>query len=307
MTTTDFTYLLNHPDAITEQQTMELERILSEFPYFQSARALLLKGLYNQNSFMYNLKLKKTAATTTDRAVLFEFITSDTFVGESKSPFKKNQINLHDIVVVDTEVVSPKWVTTEEKRQQSVLSSIDSANKQDLNQTNDSVSDTLNTSIPHLESQAIEKSKPAQEQLEIGKPLEFSQNDTHSFQEWLQLTRLKPIARGSSSENVDAEKTEGKAEISDERQRKIAIIDKFIEVNPKIIPDKNAPIAPVIELQPIDNSTLMTETLAKVYLEQKKYQKAIDAYEILILKYPEKSVFFADRIENIKKLQQNNI
>jgi hypothetical protein len=51
---------------------------------------------------------------------------------------------------------------------------------------------------------------------------------------------------------------------------------------------------------------LMTETLAKVYLEQKKYQKAIQAYEILILKYPEKSSFFANRISDIKILQQNN-
>jgi hypothetical protein len=50
----------------------------------------------------------------------------------------------------------------------------------------------------------------------------------------------------------------------------------------------------------------MTETLAKVYLEQKKYSKAIQAYEILILKYPEKSIFFADRIKDIKILQQNN-
>ena len=51
---------------------------------------------------------------------------------------------------------------------------------------------------------------------------------------------------------------------------------------------------------------LMTETLAKVYLEQKKYQKAIQAYEILILKYPEKISFFANRISDIKALQQNN-
>ena len=50
----------------------------------------------------------------------------------------------------------------------------------------------------------------------------------------------------------------------------------------------------------------MTETLARVYLEQKKYSKAIQAYEILILKYPEKSSFFADRISDIKIVQQNN-
>jgi hypothetical protein len=31
---------------------------IDEFPYFQSARALRLKGLYNQNSFKYNFALK---------------------------------------------------------------------------------------------------------------------------------------------------------------------------------------------------------------------------------------------------------
>jgi hypothetical protein len=48
----------------------------------------------------------------------------------------------------------------------------------------------------------------------------------------------------------------------------------------------------------------MTETLAKVYLEQKKYENAIKAYHILSLKYPKKSGFFADRIKAIKILQK---
>ena len=52
------------------------------------------------------------------------------------------------------------------------------------------------------------------------------------------------------------------------------------------------------------NSELMTETLAKVFIKQKKYRKAIKAYEILRLKYPEKNGFFADQIEEIKKRQQ---
>ena len=50
----------------------------------------------------------------------------------------------------------------------------------------------------------------------------------------------------------------------------------------------------------------MTETLARVYLEQKNYKKAIQAYKILILKNPEKSGFFADQIRAIEKLQENN-
>ena len=90
------------------------------------------------------------------------------------------------------------------------------------------------------------------------------------------------------------------------RKKKLEIIDKFIETNPKIPPIKkdaeSTTTIPIIE----DKNYLMTETLAKVYLEQKKYSKAIQAYQILILKYPEKSSFFATRIEDIKNLQQNN-
>jgi cytochrome c-type biogenesis protein CcmH/NrfG len=49
----------------------------------------------------------------------------------------------------------------------------------------------------------------------------------------------------------------------------------------------------------------MTETLARVYLEQKNYDKAIQAYTILSLKYPEKNSFFAGQIRAIKKRQKD--
>ena len=51
------------------------------------------------------------------------------------------------------------------------------------------------------------------------------------------------------------------------------------------------------------NNNLMTETLAKVYLEQGHYEKAITAYEILSLKYPQKSSLFANQIKAIKQIK----
>ena len=84
MNITDYTYLINKPEAVNEKQSDALEKVLLEFPYFQSARALQLKGLYNQNSFKYNFALKVTAAHTTDRTVLFDFITSNTFLAVQK-------------------------------------------------------------------------------------------------------------------------------------------------------------------------------------------------------------------------------
>ena len=83
------------------------------------------------------------------------------------------------------------------------------------------------------------------------------------------------------------------------------MIDKFIATKPKIKPVKDKDSKPIVKEQPTtDYSSLMTETLAKVYLEQKKYESAIKAYRILSLKYPEKSSFFADRIKAIKLLDK---
>lgn len=87
MNVSQFTYLLQKPETISAEQTRELEIIIREYPYFQAARALQLKGLRLQDSFQYNQTLKTTAAYTSDRSVLFDFITSKN-LSNMKSPRK---------------------------------------------------------------------------------------------------------------------------------------------------------------------------------------------------------------------------
>jgi tetratricopeptide (TPR) repeat protein len=283
MNVTDYTYLINRPDAINEKQTEALGNLLDEFPYFQSARALRLKGLYNLNSFKYNFALKVTAAHTTDRTVLFDFITSDSFTAIQKGLYDKKALELLDITVVDSEII-----IQEEKLEHKI------------NTLEQSILTSIKEALP-LESN--ENLKTPEEKLAIGTPLDFSISEQHSFQEWLQLSRTQPIVR--ETESVNTSKT--LPIIDEDKKKKAALIDKFIETSPKISPVKHGVASTVtFDLNKDDNSYLMTETLARVYLEQKKYQKAIQAYEILILKYPEKSSFFANRISDIKILQQNN-
>ena len=279
MNVTDYTYLINKPNTITQKQTLALEKVLEEFPYFQSARALRLKGLYNESSFKYNSALKITAAHTTDRAILFDFISSEDFNAIQKALFEKKTNELLSIQVVDSiEIVQEKRIESQEDNL--VLESTSSN-----------------------ETEVLETNNTPEEKLELGKPLEFSKSETHSFQEWLQLSRIQPIDRELETKNSSTTiKTE---DLSKKKQE--AIINKFIQSNPKISAVKHGtPPSINIDINKEDTTSLMTETLAKVYLEQKKYQKAIQAYEILILKYPEKSSFFADRISDIKILQQNN-
>ena len=264
MNATEFTYLLHKPNAIQDKHTDALEQIVQEFPYFQSARALYLKGLYNQSSFKYNQQLKNTAACTTDRAVLFDFITSNTFTAVHRQLHDQKAKELLAMDVTDSEVVVPTLAIRENTLESSILTSISNA-------------------APVKHTEAIEP---------IGAPLVFSSSEKHSFQEWLQLAKIQPIIRENEPKTTSA--------LTD----KLELIDKFIESNPKIPPVQPQKESTILAAdKPEDPSFLMTETLAKVYLEQKKYQKAIQAYEILILKYPEKSSFFADRILQIKELQ----
>ncbi|MEZ7504726.1 tetratricopeptide repeat protein [Flavobacterium sp. Arc2] len=282
MNVTSYTALINKPNTISELDTLALDKVLDEFPFFQSARALRLKGLYNQNSFRYNFALKVTAAHTTDRTILFDFITSDSFIAIQNDLFDKKALELLDIDVIDGEIISPQEIVEPKKNtlEQSILTSIKGVSAVEINTE-------LN---------------PTEEKLAIGTPLDFSKNEQHSFQEWLQLSRTQPIDRENKKTTIPKPTTQNEGQ-----KKKAALIDKFIETSPKISPVKHGVTSTVrIDINRDDHSSLMTETLARVYLEQKKYQKAIQAYDILILKYPEKSSFFADRIADIKILQQNN-
>ena len=85
-----------------------------------------------------------------------------------------------------------------------------------------------------------------------------------------------------------------------EQDKKAAIIDKFIENNPKISPIKED-IDFIVKEKSNDISHLMTETLVQLYVEQKLYTKAIQAYKILQEKHPERTEEFEEKIEEIKK------
>lgn len=262
MNSSEYVNILQHPENIDAFKTQQLEEIVTEFPYFQSARAILLKGLNNTNSYKYNPTLKKTAAYTIDRKVLFDFITSPIFIHTSNTKVEA----FEDIELIDIETVKVLH--------KKITDTASSTNR--------------NSKLPIIEEKLKPETKKATEVLEIGKPIQFNSSEPHSFNEWMQLIIQKPIVR------------------EEKKESKLRIIDTFIKTNPKIkAVNKNAKIEDISLDSSAENDSLMTETLAKVYLEQKKYENAIKAYHILSLKYPKKSGFFADRIKAIKILQRN--
>ena len=203
----EFIKLLKNPENIDQEQLSYLRSIIDNYPYIQSSRAIYLKGLKKSGSFKFDKELKITAAHTTHRNVLFDYI---------------NDID---------------------------SSTIDNKNEKETHKTS---------------------------------------TNKKSFSEWLSLSNVSPIDR--SNETVS-------------KSTDSAMINDFIEKNPKIGSSKSSLDIKNDNLIFNEQETLMTETLAEIYLSQNNFDKAIQSYKILSLKYPEKSGFFADQINKIKKIK----
>ncbi|EAR00552.1 hypothetical protein [Maribacter sp. HTCC2170] len=305
MNVQDFTYLLQNPEkVVTPIQTKHLEDVLEEYPYFQAARALQLKGLRNLNSFKYNNALKKTAAYTTDRDILFDFITSKDFLQNSIANSISGKMDIVNEPEAEQLDETPLAIPLIEKSKDKPL-------PQDIDDADNILDPKLfKSKDPEVDKVIKAEKEKAEKELEIGKPLPFTKQEKHSFSEWLQLASLKKIQRDSKvlhSDDTPEEDVDFPLEKEVLKKKKFDLIDRFIENNPKIAPSqKKSAKIDISDSVKLDKKELMTETLAKVYLEQKKYKKAIQAYKILSLKYPEKSGFFADRIKAAEKIQQEN-
>ena len=314
MNSTDFTYLLQHPQTMTHQQTEGIKSVIDAFPYMQSARAVYLKGLKDQSSLNYNQELKTTAAYTTDRSILFDYITSDVFIQNEISQFiKQNTEHLKDIEVTAEDISVNKSVATDAALKQQIQETqgvLDPAlfePKQVLTQKivafNLDESETIEPVTENTKSQEVS----AETILSLGQPLPFEKAETHSFNEWLKLTRYKPIDRTKDSIEAAGELKQEPPVSENEKTKKFKLIDKFITNSPKIKPGvSSGNKGNLAEAQMIQPEALMTETLARIYVEQKNYKKAIQSYKILSLKYPEKSGFFANQIKAVEQLQEQN-
>ena len=162
----EFNKILSQPNQIKKSQISGLNNIIEEYPYFQVAHFLHLKALKMRNSFKYNDYLKKTAAYTTDRSVLFDSITSD-------------GLDIHpapaDLLIQTSE--DPKETPLVE----------------------DTIIEAGLSEEQEEQKEQKEQDITPEETLKIGQPLQFKKDESFSFREWLQLSSFEPIDRSLPS------------------------------------------------------------------------------------------------------------
>jgi len=147
--------------------------------------------------------------------------------------------------------------------------------------------------------------------VEAGLPVPYGKPDVEIRDEYSEeqlladLIRIAPIrdvVKTSPRDIVAKDDMQGDLTTAQEKQKLTShkIVDTFLKSNPKIIPNDNHTFQVDLTESLQENQDIATETLADIYATQGHKNKAIEIYEHLILKYPEKHIYFAAQIERLK-------
>ena len=118
----EITELIKHPEQLDRDTLYELRSMLALYPYFQTARLLMLQNLYLLHDPSFDEELRRAAIYITDRKVIFQLVESAHYKlkpSQQKLPEKKNQVSDNDsrtISLIDNFLGTIPNNTTEEKK-----------------------------------------------------------------------------------------------------------------------------------------------------------------------------------------------
>jgi tetratricopeptide (TPR) repeat protein len=289
---------------VHRQMIGEVYELIDVFPYFQSAHLLLLKGLQNNSDLKFEKQLRNSSIHIADREVLYyllnrkssdiiEQVNSNTLSAQSDIPLIDNHQT-----VIESARNSDQLISEFEKEEMY----IDSIATETKNESPKGHTILISSESDIEDSGSVmllldEEASPVSDKI-------FYMDPGIMVNEYADLLEIEPNENSGKSINEPLlPEADYNIDIS-RKQQQSNLIEKFIIANPRIEPNKEkAPQLTEDHFQPFveEERVFVTETLAKIYIKQGYYSKAIDIYEKLSLKFPEKSSYFASQIEKVKE------
>jgi len=247
----EITELIKHPQYLDRDTLYELRSLLALYPYFQTARLLLLQNLYLLHDPSFDAELRRAAIYITDRRVLFQMIEAAHYR-------------------LRTPQVQAKKAENPEEREKRTISLIDNF-----------LDSIPKDAEPSQEDKPKRKPTPADAAVDYVAYLLESETDDDSSADVPQLI---------GQELIDSFINNDKTRI-------------VLPEEPQQLPELETTTENGVK-EPEEG--YFTETLARIYIKQGRYSKALEIIQRLSLQYPKKNAYFADQIRFLKKLIINN-
>ncbi|MCR5471396.1 MAG: tetratricopeptide repeat protein [Prevotella sp.] len=244
------TELIKHPERLDRDTLYELRSTLALYPYYQTARLLLLQNLFLLHDPTFDEELRRAAIYITDRRVLFDMIEGRHY---QLRPAQKP-------------------------------ASAPAAEPQGTSRTISLIDNFLGSIPKDDEEPKKAKRKPTPADAAI---------DYVAY-----LMESEPEGEPMSGELPQMPGQD--------------LIDSFINSDKgRIILNEGPLLTPQTETEPDTpeeevGEEYFTETLARIYVKQGRYSKALEIIQRLSLQFPKKNAYFADQIRFLEKLIINN-
>lgn len=244
--------LITHPERMDRETLYELRSMLALYPYFQTARLLMLKNLYILHDPSFDEELRRAAIYLTDRKALFELVEAAHYKIRNGAREKEEEKDSQQESGSRTISLIDRFLDSQPEKE----------DKEKNNKRKPTPADAAIDYVSYL--------------LEIESEEEKQQSGQN-----MQMNGLELIDNFINKEG-------GRIELKE---------------NPEYIPVIDEPGK---EDTKDGDEGYFTETLARIYIKQGRYSKALEIIKRLNLNYPKKNAYFADQIRFLEKLIINN-
>lgn len=277
-----------------------LQEVLGRYPYFQPARALLVRALKLSDDISYQEELKDAALHAGDRRLLRTIVESVvlTKIQEETIPDKPLTISVEfeTEIHLDEKPKKAEIQTFTKDLQEEVVENLEPSPEVLIEQPSIVKDAEILSQI--LDYPIVSETPEKNIQPIPSAPQVSPEPEKLSFTEWLKRSKVEHPAKPTLSKESLKETTEAKPKVVEE-----TLISKFIETDPRISPPTKAAFFSPVDMarkSVEDRDDVVSETLAKIYAAQGDVQRAIRIYNKLCLLYPEKNSYFAALIETLE-------
>lgn len=246
----DLAQLINHPELMDRETLYDLRSLIALYPYYQSARLLMLQNLYILHDATFDEELRRAAIYITDRKVIFNLVEAAHYklrnpqhpAGKKAAKGDSDDASDRTAMLIDNFLESLPPEDEEERKERK--------------KRKPTPADATVDYVSYL----LETEAEAQEEV--------------------------PEMKGQELIDQFLDRPEGKIELSEEP-----------EYTPEITPETDEGSS--------SPDSYYTETLARIYIQQAKYERAFDIIRHLNLNNSKKSSYFADQMRFLQKLIRN--